>query len=706
MRHAFGTAFLSCLLLTLLSGAALCQEGKNVQANLDNILIGDLVKFVANYTGKNFVYDERIPEQRVSIYSKEPVSEAELMTILRHMLLLSGYDVVVKDDVHYVVRRGQVKEIGDTLYPQLGPGGDDERITVFYRLEGGLDPKTAADLVKTMVSPDYGAALPVPQARALLISDKRLMVQRMVEVLDSVPITRPNWVLELISLEKVKAMDAQRLLAKFYGDLEAKGFSGEPPLSYVLGWSNTVLVAGLPAQVTEVKKLLHRIDTGEEVTSNYKIYRLKNSKASAVAEVLSALGAKLEESSLNSSGESLGAEGDGAKGTSSRSSHKKEREEESFLVSADVDTNTLVALGDPDFLARVDAIVAELDRPLDQVFVEALILETSLENARSFGVEWLAGGGGSNIGGSIGFVDKDGSLLNFQAPTLKEDPESPAFSELPGGFTLGVLGDVVTYDGVRYPSLGALITYLKSATGVNILSTPQILTVDNSEAEIFVGEERFVTEGKTVTDGGNFQTQYREKEIGVKLRVTPHINAEDGLIHMDVYQEVSNVVQSLTKEVSLPVTTKRNTKTSVQLLNGATMVIGGLIQDDLNRRQKGVPGVSDVPLLGWLFKTRGTSATKRTLMLFVSARIVHTKDDAERLSRRKIDEARRQTREVQDAINQEFDLDEDEIPPNPVDESIRTFGTEGELPKPPADAGALAPAARGEVDETPIQEGN
>lgn len=688
MRNAVVCA---ALVLTL-CGAAAAQDGADVQANLDNILIGDLVKFVANYTGKNFVYDEGIPAQRVSIYSKEPVTESELMTILRHMLLLVGYDVVIKDDVHYIVRRGQVKEIGDTLYPSISPGGDDERITVFYRLEGGLEPKSASELVAGMVSPGYGAALPVPQARALLISDKRLMVRRIVEVLDSVPLTRPDWKHDIVPLEKVKATDAQRVIAKFYGDLKAKGFGGDEPLSYVLGWSNSVLIAGLPAQVDEVKALLQRLDTGEDVTSNYKIYRLRNAKANTVADVLSSLGERLDESASPS-----GAGGEDAKTKTSVMAGKDK--EDSFLVSSDVDTNTLVVLGDPDFLARVDAIVEELDRPLDQVFVEALILETSLENAQSFGVEWLAGGGGSNVGASIGFIDNpktgDSSLIPFQAPTLESDPEGPNFSALPGGFTLGVLGDVVTYDGVRYPSLGALVSYLKEATGVNILSTPQILTMDHAEAEIFVGEERFVLEGRNITDGGTTQNQYREKEIGVKLQVTPHINAEDGLIHLDLYQEVARVT-AISATDGLPITLKRNTKTSVQLLDGATMVIGGLIQDDLDRGQKAMPGISEVPLLGWLFKSRNTSAVKRTLMLFVSAHIVHTREDAMELSRRKLDEARQQTQGVQDAINKEFNLDEDEIPPNSVDESLESFGMGG---KP-----APTPTPTPEVGEKPLTE--
>jgi general secretion pathway protein D len=461
-------------------------------------------------------------------------------------------------------------------------------------------------------------------------------------------------------MERIKAEEALAMVKEFYNQLVDRGQEGEIPLAQAVKWSNSLLVAGTQAQLDTVRDLLARLAPGEDAANKYKIYKLQNAKVTSVYTVLQALGGRIAQQQQQQSGAADKATlaSSAAAATAAASSAN-----DLFSLSMDPSTNTIVVMSDPEFLSQVDDIVERLDQPQDQVFVEGLIMETSLTNVENFGIEWLAGVGNNNIAGNIGFTDSDSSLLSYQAPVV-EGTGPPNFGALAGGFSMGALGNVITYSGQRFPTLSALASFIKTNTGVNILSTPQILTLDNSQAEIFIGKEQaFLTGAKTDTTSSVTSTSvlntYEYKEVGIKLQVTPHINQRDGLIRLDLQQEVKSVVDASAATLT-PTTNTRTAKTSVQLVDGATMVIGGLVQDDVTRGQRSVPGLRDIPLLGWFFKKRNENAEKSTLMFFISARIVHTVDDLKRLGRDKLEEAQRNSRNVQEAIDKEFGVEKEE----------------------------------------------
>jgi general secretion pathway protein D len=659
MRNTFAGHALFLLLFIIFVFCSPQRISAKVQANLDNITIADFLKFTADYTGLNIVYrEDQLPGIKLSLYSKEPITESELKAMLRQVLQNHGFDMVAKGEVIYVQQRNLSQNFTDVLTTQPAAGSDDEIVTTLFRLPADLSADKAAKLVAPFVTKGVGIAAAIPEARALIMKDKRERVSHMIEILEAMRNLRAKWTTEVLNLRGAQAAEARDLINSFYAQLIEKGHYGEAPLVLSAPWTNNLIVAGTKDQIKAVRKLLKRLEEEDNSTSNYKIYKLRNAKASSVSGVLNSLVGKLVE-------EDAKKDPKAAPKTSGK---------EEFVVSADEDTNTIIVLGDPDVLADVDAIVGELDSPQDQVFVEALILETSLAKTKDFGVEWLAGIAGPGFATSIGFVDSTGlggsSLVQYQAPVLDDPPSAPNFGALPGGFSVGALGNVVTYEGVRYPTLSALVGFLKTATGVNILSTPQILTLNNSEAEIFVGENRAFLTGQKAPAGSDntIISTFEYRDIGVRLNVTPHINSRDNLIRLDIIQDVEDVIGSTGDDQ--PITLNRNTKTSVQLVNGATMVIGGLVQDDLSRGQQAVPGASKVPVLGWLFKKRSTSSEKRTLMLFITARIVRTTADALALGRQKLDEARSDTQEVQEAIINEFDLDEEDVPELPEDKYL------------------------------------
>ena len=296
-------------------------------------------------------------------------------------------------------------------------------------------------------------------------------------------------------------------------------------------------------------------------------------------------------------------------------------------------------------MPQIDKFVDQLDQAQDQVYIEALVLETTLTNAKSFGIEWQ---GGIDMGGSVatlGYKKSTGSRLASYA-------SNPATNS-PGGYSMGVLGDTISYAGQTFPTIGALVDFTKSATDFNLISAPQIMTLDNAEAEIFVGENRPYKTGESSTSGDSVVSTYSYKDVGIKLKITPRINREDGLIKLDVYQTY-NTISSSSTVTELPITNDRVTDTTVLLADGSTMVIGGLIKSDQTRTDSGVPYLSDLPLLGWLFKTTGNSGNKQTLMVFLSARIIRTTEQLEAISKAKMDKYRKQRKRFETFIDKEF----------------------------------------------------
>jgi general secretion pathway protein D len=263
--------------------------------------------------------------------------------------------------------------------------------------------------------------------------------------------------------------------------------------------------------------------------------------------------------------------------------------------------------------------------------VEALILETSLDGSKNFGVEWFGGGMvGSSLGfGNFGTTGTLGSILGSTATGTV-----PSIGSLPGGFSTGLIGDTVTYNGMNFPTLGAFLSAVSSDAAVNIVSNPQVITIDNQEGEVFVGENRpYITSEKYDTNNNAIQT-FDYRDVGVRLKVIPHIIGDD-LVSLEIEQEVNKISPAATFNNSSPVTLTRTTKTKVLLYDKTIMLIGGLMKDDSSVSDSGIPFLSSIPILGWLFKTENTTYEKTNLMAFITVHIIDTKEEMGELLERR-----------------------------------------------------------------------
>ncbi|MBG0775553.1 MAG: type II secretion system secretin GspD [Desulfovibrionaceae bacterium] len=631
------------------------QSLASLQANLDNVELEDFIKFIGKYTGRNIIYRaDQIPKTTFNIYSSNAIDEPQLMAIFSQLLDSVGLEAVSRGDALHILPLVEAKKLQPVLKQGATAvrGAEDELVVTVYQLGEDVEPTMAAALIKGMQSP-LGLVQEIPQARSILIRDKRERIQKMLSVLRTVLNVRPEWKTMITSLKFADCESVVKMIQGMYAEFVKRGRTADVPMVQAIPWSNSIFFAGSEEQKKDVADLIAKLDHVEQATSGYRVFRLQNAKATSVAEVLTSLVSVLESTAGTESGAADAAKA--AEKAAARRATKKQSGSESIQASADEDTNSVVVIAGKEVMPQVEEIIKRLDQPQDQVYIEALIMETTLENAREFGVEWMAGAGGDSVG-TIGFVDEDSSTLaSYADPVYGSTSKAfPSLSSIPGGFSLGVLGHIITYGDKKYPTMGALINFAKSATEINILSTPQIMTLANSEAEIFVGENRPYKTSTQYDSEGKPVISYDYRDVGIKLVVKPYVNEDSDLIKLDIEQNVDRVAENSASS-DAPTTLTRYTKTSVQILDGSTVVIGGLIRDDGDKSKSGMPGLATLPYVGWLFKRESNSGTKSTLMVFVSAHIIRSLDNAQRITRNKMQEAERARGQSKDYFTKEFE---------------------------------------------------
>ena len=419
--------------------------------------------------------------------------------------------------------------------------------------------------------------------------------------------------------------------------------------------TNSVIILASGADTENVRKLIAFMDKdvprGE---SNIKVYRLQNSNAEDLAKV------------LNNIVKETGAAGAGQKVATPVVS-------KNVQVVADKATNTLVVMAEREDYKVLENIIKQLDVPRPMVYIEALIMEVNTNKAFNLGVEWrgLKDTGaitGVDTGQSAAFVGSGGagSTTNPGSYNILGALTPAAF---PGGFTMGIVGAGITIGGITFPNIGAVVQAYKTDTDVSILSTPQVMTLDNEEAEINVGSNvpdstRQDSTATTTSYPVNYNT-YEYKDVGVILNITPHIN-EENFIRLKISQQVTKVTSASSS--ATPTTLKRTTKTTVVVKDNETIVISGLMGDSTQDTTYKVPLLGDIPILGWLFKTYSTSREKTNLYVFLTPHIVRTQADAAGLYQEK----RETMGEVVEGI---IKLDEKKSEPKPYSAPIPAGGT-------------------------------
>jgi general secretion pathway protein D len=410
--------------------------------------------------------------------------------------------------------------------------------------------------------------------------------------------------------------------------------------------TNTLIVFGPPQVIQTFDRLVAELDVpGRIQPSTFKVYRLQHASAEDLAKVLGEVreGAEVagqEPAQTQSRTQSARTPAAGRTGTTPRLPE--------LNITADKATNSLIVFGTPDQITTMDAIVQQLDIRRPQVYVEALIMEMTLEKSLQLGINWQAS---ARVGDAV----VGGGFPNAAPQTL------PDVLGQGQGAALGIIGDEIEFQGQKFTSFGAFIQATRQDLDLNILANPQILTLDNEEAEINVSQVIPVS-AKVVRDA-NLQTttEFEFKDVGVILSITPQITGQDKVL-LTIKQESSSVAaqQVQTSQNQTAITTlKRTINSKVLIDNGATMAIGGLIQDNQIQTVSKVPCLGDIPVLGWFFKSRSEGVRKTNLIVFLRPHVINTREDLERISsgaQSRYDASREPDADVEGQLRESFNL--------------------------------------------------
>jgi general secretion pathway protein D len=634
--------------------------GQRTTLNFNEADLHGVVRALAQFTGRNFVVDPRVRGQ-LSLVSETPVDADTAYSMLLGALRMRGFAVVDVDGVNRVVPEADAKLQGGPVVSsaQVARGGELVTRVFSLRYESAT---TLMPILRPMIAPNNTIAAHVAN-NALVITDYADNIDRVAEVIARID-TPTSINTDVIPIEYGVALDvaalARQLLQSSAGEQNQRVNIVADPRS------NSVLVrAGTPERLKLARDLILRIDTPESHPGNLHVVYLRNAQATQLAEVLrgaltgqggtgtvapadtplsdgaldegSAAGipAGAFAAAANASGSGMLESGGFSPDTMAASRQAVAFTAGGATVQADPTTNTLI-ISAPDPLYRsLREVIDLLDQRRAQVLIETLIVEVNAEDAAEFGVQWMAGANSINSGGTsfIGGANLGGSGVGGSAAGGSLSGARTTIDALGEGMSLGVVNGTVNVLGTQLINLGVLARAMQRQTGVNVLSTPNLMTLDNEQASIIVGRTvPFVTGTYTTTgDGASnpFQTLQRE-DVGLTLRIRPQIS-EGGTVKLSLYQEVSSIdpssiLPSATSSGSI-ITRKRALETNVLVDDRQIIVLGGLLEDVVDDKTTSVPLLGDIPVVGNLFKYQKRGRTKTNLMVFLRPHIVRSAED-------------------------------------------------------------------------------
>jgi general secretion pathway protein D len=592
------------MIATLLTAAFLMAplpaSAKGVVLNFSDVEISTMVKFISDLTGKNIVMDDRV-KGKISIFSPGKLSTEEAFSVFTSVLELKGFTVVPAGKVYKIVPTALAKQSGMKLYTEQERAPVNEAYTARVVTLESISAQEAVPFLQPIVSKD-GYITSFGPTNMLLVVDSAINIEKVLDILQKIDSNQSREGGELVYLKNASAESVAEVVREWLGSRSKSRRPGVPAAAGNQGISsgvgglivpdtrlNALILFGTEQDKDDIKKLIALIDV-PPLTSSSKVnvYYLENADATEVAKVLDGV-----------------VKGSAATATAPRQAGAAASPFEGGKISITPDkaTNSLVIMASPNDYQNLLQVVQKLDRRRRQVFVQAIIAEITPDKLKDLGVQLGASGGGVKGNTAVaGAFDP----FNFAGAT---DPAQAA--------VLAFLQSQLNNTNLQ---IAGNIKALNTEKAVNVLSTPTILTSDNKEAEIFVGQNvPFISTSSAVT-GGIVQQSVTRQDVGIKLKITPQIS-EGEYVKLDISQEISAVTGDKGQATDI-VTTTRSAKTSVVVKDKDTVVIGGLIQDQDQETVSKIPLLGDIPLLGWLFKTSHKERTKTNLLIVLTPRII------------------------------------------------------------------------------------
>lgn len=596
------------------------KEGKQeVTLSLENVDIRVLINTVAEVSGKNFIVDPRV-KGKVSVISGASLDPDQLYDVFLSILEVHNFATVESGNVIKVVPSNVIKQRPTPTLFTPTSDSNDAQITQIIQLTYA-SVQDLVPIIRPLIPPTSHFAPHVP-SNSVVLTDTAANIQRVLKIIRKIDVPDKRSNIRVINLNFAKASDLAATLTQLITttanpkDVAAAGKISIQPFDSI----NSLVISAPDDQYGKIQALIDELDIEREVEGNVNVIALNYAKAEDLASILKDLTANAAQGAVSE-----------------------------FTVQADEASNSLIVKASGQQLKTVEDVVAKLDKRRAQVFVETIIAEVSLDQEANLGITWNAGGtvGGTPANGDTAAIPGVGNLIR-NGQVFGTASSNQNFELGDKGFNYSLL-DLGKYQ------LDVIVNALRNDSNSNVLSTPTILTLDNEEAEIVVGQEvPFVTgsfnngfnnntggtdDDRNVPVGNGFQTIER-KDVGIKLKIKPQINQGD-TIQLEVLQETSSVSSTVVEGSSDLITNRRSIEAVVQVDDGQIVALGGLITDDVVDTVTWVPFLGKLPILGNLFRSKSKRAIKRNLMVFLKPRIIRSPSELETFSKAKYNEVRR-----------------------------------------------------------------
>ncbi|MBT8086173.1 MAG: type II secretion system secretin GspD [Woeseia sp.] len=565
-----------------------------ITPNYKDADLRQIVEAVGEVTGKNFLLDPRV-DAKVTMLSSTPMSPDAFYEAFLSILEVHGFVAIPSDDLIKILPNASARQ-----YPAYsstsGAGGDDLVTQVIQVKNVG-----AAQLVPILrpLIPQYGHLAAHPGSNMLIISDRAANVMRMLSIIRRIDQSNDEDI-EVVPLSHASAAEIVRVLTTL---TQTPRTDGMPVTTSLVAdpRTNSVLIGGDRSERLRLRALIAHLDTPLEDGGDTQVRYLRY----ADAEELST---KLQQHFTAQ----LSAQGQGGQAAAGA---------QQISVWSDPQTNALIINAPPKMMRSLMQIVDKLDIRRAQVLVEAIIVEVTADKASELGVTWAVDGSGSNsVVGVTRFTGAGTNVVDLAGLVGTGTGADPT----------GLISDGITTAvgriSERGTSFAAILNALEGDADTNIISTPTLVTTDNEEASIKVGQEVPFVTGSFSSTGSNtggvnpFQTIQRE-QVGVKLTITPQINEGDAIL-LQISQEISSIAESATAGAADLITNERTIDTTVIVEDGGILVLGGLIEDTLRENTQRVPILGRIPIMGALFRNRSVQKVKTNLMVFIRPKIL------------------------------------------------------------------------------------
>jgi general secretion pathway protein D len=609
------------LLLALARAGTAATDDATIALNFQDVELPVLAKFVSEVTGRNFILDDRV-RGRVTVISPTRITPDEAYLVFQSVLQVKGFTTVPS---------GAFVKIVPARDAASGPGGGHAGDEVVTRVLPLRHAEVGAVLpaLQPLVSKD-GLLTAYPPTNSLIAVDTGANVERLAGLLGELDAPASERAVDVVSLRFAPADD----LARRVRDAFPGGASGLRVVAD--GRTNALVISGAPDDVRRARTIAERLDRPlPSGTTRVNVVRLRYADAESLARVLAQLvglppgpapeprphGSSLMRASARRAQDRMTFEPPTAPPVAAEPAAAGSPDavplQAPVRITADKATNTLVVNATPEDWDTLHAVIEQLDVRRRQVFVEAIILEASIEKTRTLGVEFQAAGSSGDAKG----------LAQANLSTLTGALDNP--TSIPGLLLAAASNKTVRLpNGTEVPAQAVLLTALQTDTDVNILSAPNIVTTDNEEAEIVVGRNVpfLASRATSGTDLENLFVTVDRQDVGITLRMVPQITADD-FVRLTIFEEVSDIDPTAALAVGSPeevgpVTTVRSARTSVAARDGQTVVIGGLLSDTVRSAERSVPYLGRIPVLGALFRRNDDRRVKTNLLVFLTPHII------------------------------------------------------------------------------------